>query len=224
MATDDIDRDWPPPAYDPSDDVDTTPPTEGSTGRSVWLVVALAVLVCVGLAAVGLSGGDDVGRSAPKPAQPATTAVPPPANTSAGNTPAPPCGPDETAALAAALAQVPPDRKTGKQWKREPVISNYDSCADLSAIVVTVQDGTNSSPELALMFHRGVFVGTATPTAYPFTDLEGAASTDDTVVLTYRTGQSCDGCSDGTLTTVGFEWKDNKVHMLDPPPESVDSP
>jgi hypothetical protein len=126
--------------------------------------------------------------------------------------------------VSAALATVPPDRKTGRQWDRKPESSNYNPCADLSAIVVTVQDATHSSPDLALLFHRGVFVGTATPNAFPFTDLEEAASTDDVVVLTYRARQSCDVCTDGTLTTVGFQWKDGKVHMLDTPPESLDSP
>ena len=126
--------------------------------------------------------------------------------------------------MSAALAKVPPDRKTGKQWDRQVMSGNYDPCADLSAMVVSVQDGTRSAPDLALLFHRGVFVGTATPNAYAFTELEEPASTADIVVLTYRTRQSCSTCDDGTLTTVGFQWKNDKVRVLDAPPESLDSP
>ncbi|WP_341329491.1 LppP/LprE family lipoprotein [Mycobacterium shinjukuense] len=91
-------------------------------------------------------------------------------------------------------------------------------------MVLTVQDATRSSPDQALMFHRGTFVGTATPKAYPFTHVEGPASTNNIVVLTYRTRQSCDACEDGILTTVGFRWEGDRVQMLDRPPELVDSP
>lgn len=83
-----------------------------------------------------------------------------------------PCGPDEATAVRAALAQLAPDSKTGRPWNSTPEDSNYDPCADLSAVLVTVQDATNSSPDQALMFHRGTFVGTATPRAYPFTKFD----------------------------------------------------
>lgn len=218
MVAEDVDPDWPPPANDPSDDLDTSAST---VRRGVWLAAALVALVCLGAAAVFAFGGDDRDPRAASSA-PSSGTAPSPAPTTAGNSPA--CGPDETAALSAALAQVPPDRKTGKQWDRHAAASNYNACADLSAIVVTVQDGTSSSPDLALMFHRGAFVGTATPRAYPFTELEAPASTNDIVVLTYRTQQSCSTCTDGVLTTVGFQWKGEKVQMLDWPPESLDSP
>lgn len=218
MVAGEVDPDWPPPAYDPSDDLDTSAPGRGRIG---WVVAALIGLVCVGAVALFAFGGDDrdprAARSAPSSS---TTAAP---TTSVAGNPAA-CGPDEAAALTAALGQVAPDRKTGKQWDRNASASNYNACADLSAIVVTVQDGTSSSPDLALLFHRGGYVGTATPRAYPFTELEGPASTNDTVVLTYRTQQSCSTCTDGILTTVGFQWKGDKVQMLDWPPESLDSP
>lgn len=74
--------------------------------------------------------------------------------------------------MRAALAQLAPDSKTGRPWNSTPEDSNYDPCADLAAVLVTVQDATNSSPDQALMFHRGTFVGTATPRAYPFTKFD----------------------------------------------------
>lgn len=63
-------------------------------------------------------------------------------------------------------------RFQNRQAVESPEDSNYDPCADLSAVLVTVQDATNSSPDQALMFHRGTFVGTATPRAYPFTKFD----------------------------------------------------
>nr|WP_244187652.1 LppP/LprE family lipoprotein [Mycobacterium gastri] len=224
MASGDIDPNWPPPtyepAYEPSDDVDTTPPSGPAwSGRVIWLVaVLLAVLTVIVVAVVVFSGRPQSG------AGPAPTTAPPNPPTTVSTTPAGQCGPDEATAVSAALAQLPPDKKTGKPWNPTPQFSDYDPCADLSAVVVTVVDATRSSPDQALMFHRGAFVGTATPVAYPFTELEVPASTDDLVVLTYRSRQSCDACDDGTLTTVGFQWQGDHVQMLDPPPESLDSP
>ncbi len=229
MVAEEVDPDWPPPAYDPSADLDTTEPGPApggpASGRTVWLVAVSVVLMCLGAVAVFAFGGDDRDPRAARSAPSARTAASPaPTTAGAGNSPSTACGPDEAAALSAALGQVLPDRKTGKQWDRNASSSNYNACADLSAIVVTVQDGTSSSPDLALMFHRGAFVGTATPKAYPFTAVEVPASTNDIVVLTYRTQQSCSTCTDGTLTTVGFQWKGDKVQMLDWPPESLDAP
>ncbi|MDC8973046.1 LppP/LprE family lipoprotein [Mycobacterium marinum] len=233
MASGEIDPNWPPPVYQPSDNVDTTPPSSqpgvrGGSGRVIWLVVALVAAVCVGVVAIIAYSA----RRQPAASPPATTAATARATTSATTpvatspTSAPPgsCGPDEAAAVAAALATLPPDKKTGRPWNPTPEFSDYDPCAELSAVVVTVVDATRSSPDEALMFHRGQFVGTATPEAYPFTQLEAPASTDDLVVLTYRSRQSCDACEDGVLTVVGFQWQGDHVQMLDPPPEPWDSP
>lgn len=187
--------------------------------RVSWLLAVLGALIVVVLAAVVFSGRHRPTATAPS-SKPASSK--PSATTTFA--PAGPCGPDQAAAVSAALAKIAPDKKTGKAWNPTPESSDYDPCADLSAVVVTVVDATRSSPDQALMFHRGVFVGTATPEAYPFTQLEAPASTDDLVVLTYRTRQSCDACEDGTLTTVGFQWQGDHVQMLDSPPESVDAP
>lgn len=225
MASGDIDPNWPPPAYEPSDDVDTTPPSglarsARAIGLAAALLAVLAVVAVVIVAVVVFSGKPRPGAG--PSAAPTTAPSNPPTTTSTA--PAGPCGPDEATAVSAALAQLPPDKKTGKAWNPTPQFSDYDPCADLSAVVVTVVDATRSSPDQALMFHRGAFVGTATPVAYPFTELEVPASTDDLVVLTYRSRQSCDACDDGTLTTVGFQWQGDHVQMLDAPPESLDSP
>jgi hypothetical protein len=128
------------------------------------------------------------------------------------------CGPDEASAVWSALAQLPPERVTGRRWASSPLESNYDPCADLSTVLVMIEGGTGSSPIQALMFHRGTFLGTGTWNAYGFTSLDKAASTGDTVVLRYRSGQSCTACDDGIVTTVRYHWDGTKVDMLDPPP------
>ncbi len=150
--------------------------------------------------------------ASPMPAPPANSPV------TQAAPPAVACGPDQAAALSAALAQYPADPATGWLWHHIPLYSNYDPCADLSTIVVTVEGATGSSPVQALMFHRGTFLGTGTSESYAFTNLDSSASTKDTVVLTYRSGQSCTACGDGIVTTVRYHWDGSKVQMLDPPP------
>lgn len=132
----------------------------------------------------------------------------------------PACGPSQGTALSSALAKYPVDPATGWAWTPRPVDSNYQPCAELSAILVTVEGATGSSPVQALMFHRGAFLGTGTSQAYGFTSLNRGASTDDTVVLSYRTGQSCTACDDGLTTNVRYYWDGNSVQMLDPAPPS----
>ncbi|CAN5704599.1 hypothetical protein BH09ACT8_BH09ACT8_33800 [soil metagenome] len=128
------------------------------------------------------------------------------------------CGPNQQTALEAAFARVQPEPVTGQEWSGVPKAGNYSPCADLSAILVTVVGATGSSPSEALLFHRGIYLGPATPIAYGLTTLDAAASTSDTVVLTYRTGQSCTACGDGVVTRVRFHWDGTAVRILDPLP------
>lgn len=66
-----------------------------------------------------------------------------------------------------------------------------------------------------MMFHRGEYLGTGTSAAYGFTDLDTESSTEDTVVLTYKTGQTCNACNDGVVTPVRYQWDGQQVQMLD---------
>ena len=113
---------------------------------------------------------------------------------------------------------LPPEPMTGLDWSSTPVESNYNPCADLSTILVAVDGGTGSSPMQALMFHRGTYLGTGTAKSFAFTSIDLAASSNDTVVLAYRTGQTCTACKDGTVTAVRYRWDGKAVQMLDPPP------
>lgn len=129
------------------------------------------------------------------------------------------CGPSEAAALTEALGQLPWEPTFEVPWSGQSVDSNYDACADLSSIVVTVEGATGSSPEQALMFHRGRYLGTGTLHAYPFTSIDHAASTDDTVVLRYKDykAAACTACP-APITSVRFQWQGDRVVMVDPPP------
>lgn len=153
---------------------------------------------------------------------PGVSLTTPPDSDSGQSEPAPntssSCGPSEGQALAEALAQLSPEQNTGRDWSREAIASNFDACADLSTILVTVEGATGSSPVQALMFHRGEYLGTGTSDAYGFTDLDTEASTSDTVVLTYKAGQTCNACNDGITTSVRYRWDGQAVQMLDSPP------
>jgi hypothetical protein len=204
-------------------------PTKHAPPRWVWAAASavglIALVIGVVLARV-IASDDNQQRSLPTtparvPAQPPVDtphqAAPPaavaptPASTEA-------CGPDEATALHTALNQLAPEPVTGRDWGSAPVEANYDPCADLSTILVGIRGGTGSSPVQALMFHRGNYLGTATAKAYGFTSLNTGASSNDTVVLAYRSGQSCTACDDGTVTTVRYRWDGAHVQMLDPPP------
>ncbi|MCV7382222.1 LppP/LprE family lipoprotein [Mycolicibacter longobardus] len=158
--------------------------------------------------------------TATTPARPVESTVPQSAPPAAPPSSAPgaPCGPDQATAVRHALSQLGPEPTTTAAWDTTPLESNYDPCADLSTVLIAVVGGTGSSPMQALMFHRGGFLGTGTSKAYPFTSLDAGASTPDTIVLRYRSGQSCTACNDGTVTTVRYHWDGNSVQMLDPPP------
>jgi len=71
-------------------------------------------------------------------------------------------------AVQTAISQMPPPQiaATIPDARWSPQIwspgSNYDPCADLSTVLITIERATGSSPMQALMFHRGVFLGTRT--------------------------------------------------------------
>lgn len=96
---------------------------------------------------------------------------------------------------------------------------NFDSCATLSAVFISIAEGTGSTPSLVLLFHKGSYVGPATPGPISFTSLD-PNTTDDTVVLKYGTPGSCNGCPDMTFTIVQFKWQVDHVEMIGTPPKS----
>ena len=107
-------------------------------------------------------------------------------------------------------------------WSSDPksfdLSSNYNQCATLSAVIITVTGATGGSPDLALLFHNGSPAGVATLKAYPFTTVSATQTTDDTVALSYKDGRNvCTACP-GPTTTVRYQWQNDHVAMLDPAP------
>ncbi len=103
-------------------------------------------------------------------------------------------------------------------WDPVPYGGNFDPCATLSTALVSVEGATGSSPEQALLFHHGDYLGTATWQPYSFTSLNVARTTDDTVVLDYKDGRNvCTACP-GPISSVRYQWQGDHVEMLNPPP------
>src|SRR5271166_4430788 len=77
------------------------------------------------------------------------------------------CGVNLAAPQIQAAINSVPTVPQGWPWSHEPqsILGNFDPCATLSVALITVQGATRSSPEQALLFHGGNYVGTATPKA-----------------------------------------------------------
>jgi hypothetical protein len=112
----------------------------------------------------------------------------------------------------------PAFRTMNVAWASMPYDGNYDPCATLSTALVTIEHATGSSPNQALFFHYGEYLGTATWYPYAFTSLDKQQTTDDTVVLDYKDGRDvCTACA-GPVNAVRYQWTGDRVQMLDPPP------
>lgn len=132
----------------------------------------------------------------------------------------PQCGVDLHAPqIALAVGTLRPAfRDIDTAWDSAAYDGNFDPCATLSTALVTVERATGSSPDHALLFHYGEYLGTATWEPYPFTTLNTAQTTDETVVLDYKDGRYvCTACP-GPIHTVRYQWTGDHVAMLDPPP------
>ncbi|KAA1249035.1 LppP/LprE family lipoprotein [Mycobacterium simiae] len=134
----------------------------------------------------------------------------------------PTCGVNLSAPEVQAAVNTVPNLPESYAWDRNPrsfdPSSNYNPCATLSVVIISVAGATGSSPDLALLFHKGSYLGIATSKAYPFTSLNAAQTTDDTVALSYKDGRNvCTACP-GPLTTVRYQWQGDHVVMLDPAP------
>jgi hypothetical protein len=134
------------------------------------------------------------------------------------------CGPDQATALGVAMDHERHDPLTQAPWSDVPVASNYDACADLSAVLVTIDNPRPNSPRQGFLFHRGTYIGTSTPASRPFTTLDSAASTKDTVVLVYTSGRTCATCNDGKVLPVRYVWNGVTAVMVDPNPPPQDWP
>lgn len=198
---------------------------EGRLGLFAWA----ARVACLAALASGCGSGDTTATSVSvtAPGTGSTVAQTSEPTTTGSSEPAPSTTPGQSCgvtlgapAVQEAIAQLPPEPLTGQSWYTDPrsFEGNFDPCATLSTVIVTIEGATGSSPNHALMFHHGTYLGTATEKAYGFTALDPATTTDDTVGLTYKTPGSCNACDDGTTTQVQFRWDGNRVQMIGNPP------
>jgi hypothetical protein len=113
-----------------------------------------------------------------------------------------------------------PTAPQGWPWNHDPrsFEGNFNPCATLSTALITVQMATRGSPEQALLFHDGSYVGTATSKVCSLVSLTTARTTDDTVALNYKDPDSSAGDTNVTAITVRYRWQGDHVAMLDPPP------
>lgn len=185
--------------------------------------IGITVVVCIasaGLLAGCGSSGDTRADHAATPSAAAQASSPDP-HVSAAGAPLIRCGVDlSSPTVRAAIAEQPAEPVTHARWDTNPasIQGNFDPCATLSTAIISIQGATGSSPNQALMFHSGRYLGTATSKAYGFTSLAPAATTDDTVALSYKTPGSCNACADGTTTQVKFHWDGTRVVMIGTPP------
>jgi hypothetical protein len=135
----------------------------------------------------------------------------------AGAEPVDACGPDQASAVDLAIAHMPHDPLTQAPWIQAPIASNFDACANLSAVLLTADTKPNS-PRQALLFHLGRFVGTTTESSRPYTTLDTAASTKDMVVVVFTAGKTCAVCNDGKTYPVHYQWTGNTAVMVEPIP------
>ncbi|WIA99529.1 LppP/LprE family lipoprotein [Curtobacterium sp. MCBA15_012] len=138
---------------------------------------------------------------------PSTPAAAPAATSSA----TPSCGPSDGATAAArAIAELPlPAGLESARW--DPATADtaqYDGCAALSAVTVTVADATGSSPVAILLFHDGTYLGTATKLQYPFEPTVTRTS-DAALRVEYRYAGPQDSNADPTgRATATYTWDD----------------
>ena len=133
--------------------------------------------------------------------------------------------------IQAAINSMPPPPDY-RPWSHDPrsIEGNYNPCAALSVALITVDAATRTSPQAALFFHNGQYVGPTTPRPYGSTLFNASKTTDDTVVLDYKAPDVCTTCAPwAAITNVGnpwqsvrYKWQSGNLQLLDqmPPPTS----
>ena len=132
--------------------------------------------------------------------------------------------------IQAAINSMPPPAGY-PPWSHDPrsIQGNYNPCAALSVALISVEAATRTSPQEGLFFHYGQYVGPTTPRAYGSTLLNASKTTDDTVVLDYKSSGVCNACAPGgAITDVGYQWhsvrykwQSDNVQRLDLMPPST---
>lgn len=174
--------------------------------------MAVAVLAAAAVAGCG-SGDSTVAKTPPPPAVqlPPPAAEPPPADQPepTSEVPPDPCAVDLAApAIAEAVSGLPKDPRSHQPWNPEPLAGNYNTCAQLSAVIVAANTNAANPNTRAVMFHRGEFIAEGVPDTFGFNGIDLAQCTEDTVALTYATGIQ------GLASVVKFRWNGTTVDLI----------
>jgi hypothetical protein len=180
------------------------------------MAVALAVSLAAAPTLTACGSGDSTVSKTPEataPQQSAAPVVPPPPPTVGPPPPAAPATDPCAVNLAApeivkAVSELPRDPRSNQAWSPEPVAGNYNSCAQLSAVIVRANTNAENPNTRAVMFHLGKFIPTGVPDTYGFNGLDPAGTTGDTVALRYA------GNVDGLASVVKFRWNGNGVELI----------
>lgn len=174
--------------------------------------VALAVTLLSGCGA-----GDSTVSLTPEPTAPSPgaaapdtpSAAPPILETPAPGAQADPCAVNLVAPeVLRAIAELPPDPRSGQAWSSEPIAGNYNECATLSAVIVRANTNAENPNTRAVMFHLGKFIPTGVPDTYGFNAIDTSAGSGDTVALRYDSG------IEGLSGVVKFRWNGNGVELV----------
>lgn len=137
--------------------------TRKHTTRSRILAITTATLFAIGggMATTATSGAQPTPAPQPAPSAPPSAA--------------------EAAHIAAHQAPAP----SVGEWSAEHAdTSNYDPTERLSAILLSIDGATASSPQQVALFEHGNYIGTTQPEAYAFQHVERVASS--VIKIDYR--------------------------------------
>ncbi len=176
--------------------------------KPLAVISALAAALLAGCGAgdstVAKTPENTIPAAAPPEAPPTTASA-----TSGSPAPADPCAVNLAApAIAKAVSELPHDPRSKQPWSPEPLAGNYNTCADISAVIVKANTNAEHPSTRAVLFHRGEFLPQAVPDTYGFSGIDVAQSTGDTVALRNASGIP------GLAGIVKFHWNGNAVEIV----------
>ena len=164
----------------------------------------------------GCGSGDSTVAKTPQNTNPvetpAITATEPVQSSTAVSTVAPPtdpCAVNLTAPqITKAVAELPRDPRSGQPWNPEALAGNYNTCSDISAVIVKANTTTTNPSTRAVLFHRGEVIAKSVPDTYGFNGIDLTRSSGDTVAL-----QNASGIP-GLTGVVTFHWNGTGVEIV----------
>lgn len=177
--------------------------------KPLGLLAGVGALPVALLAGCG-SGDSTVAKTPQNTSPPAAAAAPTTTSVPAGSpAPADPCAVNLAApAITKAVLELPKDPRSGQPWSPEPLVGDYNECADLSAVIVKANTNAEKPSTRAVLFHRGEFIPQSVPDTYGFNGIDLAHCTADTVALKNPSGIA------GLTGLVRFHWNGTGVEII----------